>query len=98
MILNVVVQDQQLGKLIPDAVLIYERANGVVYARYRDPPHNKIPRWVIGSVPGAAGCGQGELLSYSEWKELCELSLKYSTIKKLLDRLGVTYYTIKEQK
>lgn len=87
-----------MGKLIPDAALIYERANGVVYARYRDHPHNNIPRWVIGSDPGVAGYDKADLLSYSEWKELCELSLKYPTIKKLLDKLVVIYYTIKDQK
>lgn len=38
-------------KLIPGEALIYERANGVVYARYRDPPHNTLPRWVVGGDP-----------------------------------------------
>ena len=38
-------------RLIPGEALIYERANGVVYARYRDPPHNKLPRWVVGGDP-----------------------------------------------
>lgn len=38
-------------KLIPGEALVYERANGVVYARYRDPPHNKLPRWVVGGDP-----------------------------------------------
>lgn len=84
-----------MGKLIPGAVLIYERANGVVYARYRDPPHNKIPRWVIGGDPGASQ-DQCDLLSYGEWKELCELSLKYPTLKKLLDKVVVAYYTVKD--
>ena len=87
-----------MGKLIPDAVLIYERANGVVYARYRDPPHNTIPRWIIGGDPGAVSHAQGDLLSYSEWKELCELSLEYSTLKKLLDKVVVMYYTLKEHR
>ena len=32
-------------KLIPGQALIYTRANGVIYANYRDPPHNKIPKW-----------------------------------------------------
>ena len=42
-----------MDKLIPGESLIYERANGVVYARYRDPPHNSIPRWVVGGEPEA---------------------------------------------
>jgi hypothetical protein len=38
-------------KLIPGEALIYERAAGIVYARYRDPPHNTKPRWIIGGDP-----------------------------------------------
>jgi len=41
----------QSKKLIPGEALIYERANGVVYAHYRDKP--EIPRWIIGGDPGA---------------------------------------------
>ena len=39
--------------LIPGQALIYERANGVTYARYRDPPHNMIEGWVVGGEPKA---------------------------------------------
>lgn len=46
-------EDLKMDKLIPGQSLIYERANGVVYARYRDPPHNSIPRWVVGGEPEA---------------------------------------------
>jgi hypothetical protein len=98
MILNAVQAEHQLPKMIPGEALIYERANGVVYARYRDPPHNTIPRWVIGGDPAAVAHAQGDFLSYNEWKELCELSLEYPTIKKLLDKLVITYYTVKENK
>jgi len=31
-------------ELIPNQALIYESVYGVVYARYRDPPYNEIPR------------------------------------------------------
>ena len=85
-------------KLIPGQALIYERANGVVYAHYRDPPHNTIPRWIIGGDPAGIARANGDLLSYGEWQELCELSLEYPTIKKLLDKLVTTYYTVKEHK
>jgi len=87
-----------MGTLKPDQPLIYERANGVIYARYRDPPHNTIPRWVIGGDPTAVAHAQGDLISYREWQDLCELSLEYPTLRKLLDKLVVTYYTIKEKK
>jgi hypothetical protein len=85
-------------KLIPGQAIIYERANGVVYAHYRDPPHNTIPRWIIGGDPAGIARANGDLLSYGEWQELCELSLEYPTIKKLLDKLVTTYYTVKEHK
>lgn len=43
----------QRSGLIPGQSLIYERVDGVVYARYRDPPHNTIPRWIVGGDPDA---------------------------------------------
>lgn len=84
--------------MIPGAALIYERANGVVYARYRDAPHNTIPRWIIGGDPVSVAHAEGTILSYNEWKELCKLSLEYLTLKKLLDKVVVMYYTLKENK
>lgn len=87
---------QSKDKMIPGEVLIYERADGVVYARYRDAPHNKMPRWIVGGDPAGVARAQGDLLSYSEWQELCELSLTYPTLKKLLDQVVTTYYTVKD--
>jgi len=87
-----------MNKLIPGQTLIYERANDVVYARYRDAPYNTQPRWIVGGDPAAVAHAQGDLLSYAEWQNLCELAVKNSTLKKLLDKLVVTYYTIKETK
>ena len=69
--------------MIPGEALIYERADGVVYARYRDKPHNKIPRWIVGGDPAGVARAQGELLNYSEW---------------LLDQLVTTYYTVKDHR
>jgi hypothetical protein len=83
-------------KMIPGQSLIYERSDGVVYAHYRDPPHNTIPRWIIGGDPAGMARAQGDLLNYAEWQELCKLSLEYPTLKKLLDKLVTTYYTVKE--
>ena len=84
--------------MIPGQALIYERSDGVVYAHYRDPPHNTIPRWIIGGDPAGMARAQGDLLNYAEWQELCKLSLEYPTLKKLLDKLVTTYYTVKEHK
>jgi hypothetical protein len=88
----------QSTKLIPGEALIYERANGVVYARYRDPPHNIIPRWIIGGDPASVARAKGELLDYGEWKDLCDLAQENITLKKLLDKLVTTYYIIKDGK
>jgi len=87
---------QKLGKLLPGETLIYERSDGVVYAHYRDKP--EIARWIIGGDPAGVARAQGDLISYAEWQELCELSQEYPTLKKLLDTLVTTYYTIKEHK
>ena len=84
-----------MGKLLPNEPLIYERANGVVFARYRDKP--EIERWIIGGDPGAVAREQGELLDYSEWKQMCEIAITNYTLKKLMDKLVNTYYMIKEE-
>jgi hypothetical protein len=87
---------QQQDKLLPGEALIYERSNGVVYAHYRDKP--EIPRWIIGGDPGAVARAQGELLDYGEWKNLCEMCEEYITLKRQMDKLVTTYYTIKDSK
>ena len=87
---------QLKGKLLPGEALIYERSDGVVYAHYRDKPN--IERWIIGGDPAGVARAQGDLLNYAEWQEMCELSLEYPTLRKLLDTLVTTYYTVKEHK
>ena len=84
-----------MRNLIPNQALIYERANGVVFARYRDPPHNKIPRWVIGGEPEATAKALG-IVSYDEWKNVMQIAESNANIKKQLDRLMVMYYTVKD--
>ena len=88
----------QLAKLIPGESLIYERSDGVVYARYRDPPHNTIPRWIIGGDPGGVARAQGELLNYGEWVKLCNLAKEHPTLEKMLDQLVTMYYVVKDEK
>jgi len=83
-----------MKKLLPGEALIYERANGVVYARYRDKP--EIERWIIGGDPGAVARAQGQLLDYGEWKNLCDLCSTNPSLKKQMDRLITTYYIIKD--
>ena len=84
-----------MGNLLPNEELIYERANGVVFARYANRP--EIPRWIIGGDPGAVARAQGKLLDYSEWQKLCDLCEENSTLKKQMDKLVTTYYIIKDK-
>ena len=83
-------------KLIPGKALIYERDNGVVYARYAEDP--ELPRWIIGGDPGSVARAQGELLDYSEWQDLCDVASENETLKKLMNKLVTTYYLIKDSK
>tara|TARA_B000000532_G_C18853457_1_gene400556 strand:- start:173 stop:430 length:258 start_codon:yes stop_codon:yes gene_type:complete len=85
-----------MDKLIPGQALIYERADGVTYARYRDKP--EIERWIVGGDPAGVARAQGRLLDYSEWQNLCEVAEKNETLKKQLKNLVNTYYMVKDTK
>jgi len=98
MTLFVVQAVQKLTKMIPGEALIYERADGVVYARYRDPPHNTIARWIIGGDPAGVARAQGDMLHYSDWQDLCRLAKEHPTLEKMLDQLVTTYYIVKDEK
>lgn len=87
-----------MASLIPGAALIYESTNGVLYARYRDPPHNNIPRWIVGGDPEAVSRAEGNLFSYSEWNDMMRLSLKNQTLKKQMQKLLDLYYIVKDDK
>jgi len=87
---------QPRGNLIPGEAMVYERSDGVVYAHYRNKP--EIERWIVGGDPAGVARAQGDLISYCEWQELCELSEHVPTLRKLLDTLVTTYYTVKENK
>ena len=79
--------------LIPGQALIYERANGVTYARYRDPPHNMIERCVGGGEPKAVAEAMG-IIDYDEWKDIMMAAEKNYTLRKLIQKLRNTYYMI----
>ena len=85
-----------MGTLRPNEPLIYERADGVVYARYAN--DHSTPRWIVGGDPGAVARAQGELLDYSEWQKLCEIAQSNATLKKQLDKIVNLYYIIKDNK
>jgi len=83
-------------KLIPGAALIYERVDGVTYARYRDPPHNTVPRWIIGGDVDSISKAQGNLFSYADWQEMMKLAETYPTLKSQMQKLVTTYYMVKD--
>lgn len=83
-----------MSGLIPGQALIYTRANGVVYAQYRDPPHNSIPKWVIGGEPDAVAEAMG-IISYDKWKDIMMASEKYPIIKKQLEKLLILFEVVK---
>jgi len=66
-----------------------------VFARYRDPPHNKIPRWVVGGDPDATARALG-IVSYDEWKKVMQIAESNANLQKQLDRLMTMYYIIKD--
>lgn len=78
-----------MGTLIPGAALIYERDGSTVYARYRDPPHNTIPRWVIGK-------SYKNELSWGDFKRMKEIAETNEAFKKQFDILLAMYYIIKD--
>ena len=83
-----------MGELLPGEALIYERANGVVYARYRDKP--EIERWIIGGDADAVQKEQGCLFSYSDWQDMMLLADKHVTLKKQMQKLLDIYYIVKD--
>lgn len=76
--------------LIPGAALIYERSNGVVYARYRDPPHNIIPRWEIGRTSNVT------VLNNTELRQMIELARTNPAFGELFNSMLTMYYLLKE--
>ena len=82
-----------MGNLLPSEALIYERSDGVVYARYRDPPFNKIPRWEIGSDVDLEST-----VNYSTWCEILKLAKENETLNTQLKQLLTVYTLCKEPK
>jgi lysyl-tRNA synthetase class I len=85
--------------LIPGQALIYERANGVVYARYRDPPYNEMyERWIIGGDADAVSRATGDMFSWSEWQDMIRLAETNHTLRTQMKKLLDIYYIVKDNK
>ena len=80
--------------LLPGEPLIYERADGVVYARYRN--HPDVERWIVGGDPDGVARARGRLLNWGEWEKLCDLANQNPTLKKQLTKTVELYYLIKD--
>ena len=86
-----------MGNLVPSEALIYERSDGVVYARYRDPPFNKLDRWIVGGEPAGVARAQGCLFSYSEWEDMMRVAETNYTLKTQIQKLLDIYYIVKDE-
>jgi hypothetical protein len=91
-----------MGDLLQGQALIYERVDSVVYARYRDAPHNKIPRWIIGGdadgVERAKAKEQGDLFTYADWQAINELARTNKALSIYLHKVLDIYLLAKDSK
>lgn len=84
-------------EVLANEALIYERANGVLYAKFRDEPKKSLyaGRWIIGGDADGVAKAQG-YLSYDKWKELFSLADRHPTLRKQLDKTLDLYYILKD--
>ena len=85
---------EKRSNLIPNEPLIYERVDGVVYARYSNRPD--IPRWIIGGDPDAINRATGNLFSYSDYQDMMQLAKTNTALKSQMKKLLDIYYLIKK--
>jgi len=80
-----------MSTLIPGESLIYERDDkGNIYARYRDPPHNTIPRWRIGGPSE----GEIDLKHHNLWNKIRMKGKEDPDLQKKIDHV-ILYYSLK---
>ena len=84
--------------MIPGQALIYESVNGVIYARYRDPPHNTIPRWIIGKYSDPISRASNDLFSYSDYQDMMRIAETNETLKNQMKKLLDIYYILKDER
>ena len=84
--------------MIPGLALIYESVNGVIYARYRDPPHNTIPRRVIGEYSATDSTALRNLFSYSDYQDMMRIAETNETLKTQMKKLLDIYYILKDER
>lgn len=85
-----------MGKMLPNEPLIYERVDGVVYARYAN--RSDIPRWIIGGDPEAVSKATGNLFSYSDYQDMMRIAQTNETLKIQMKKLLDIYYLVRDEK
>lgn len=76
-------------KVKPGEPLIYERAAGIVYARYANPELKDIPRWIIGGDPQGFIPGTG-MPRPEEWVHIQQCTPDWTLMQKY-DKLQELY-------
>ena len=72
-----------MGSLKPGATLIYERANGVIYARESGTSER--------SVVGYDTSGSPEQIHLSEWNDILRASETNPALQEAIDRVKIVY-------
>jgi hypothetical protein len=75
--------DMFMGSLKPGAALIYERANGVIYARESGTTER--------SVVGYDTSGSPDRIHLSEWNDILRASETNSTLREAIEHVKIIY-------
>jgi hypothetical protein len=85
-----------MGSLKPGSTYIYERSNGVVYAREKGSTERQPIGWDHGSNPDEA---YKKMVDESvSWREILTAAKTNPALQKALDRAILIYQTIKEER
>ena len=77
-----------MGTLTPGATLIYERANGVIYAREFGSSEKRVVGYDVANSP--------EQIHLSEWNDIFLASETNPALQEAIDRVKIVYNLSKE--
>jgi hypothetical protein len=75
--------DMIMGNLKPGAILIYERANGVITARESGSTEKRVIGYDVSSSP--------EQIHLSEWNDILRAAETNPALQEALDRVKIVY-------
>lgn len=75
--------DTNMGSLKPGATLIYERANGVIYARESGTSERTVVGYDVTDSPGR--------VHLSEWNDILTAAESNPTLQQAIDRVKIVY-------